>query len=301
VKRKQILSQIGEVKFIQTIKKLLSSHDPDVLCGIGDDAAVLNLSGKKILFTVDALLEKVHFTWRTTTPYFLGRKSLAVNLSDIAAMGGKPRWAVVSLALPPRTKLETVREFYRGLRDCSRDFGVEIVGGDTDHSPDGWKITVALIGEAKNVVYRKGAKVGDWVWVTGEIGRVAARQNPTPRVREGQALGICSCASSMIDVSDGLLLDLEHLCEASGVGAKIYANQIPLKNTSLELALTGGEDYELLFTAPLQNKNKIQKLFKRLGTPVTPIGEIVSKREKIRVLDRKGKIIEMRRKGYTHF
>src|SRR5262249_25442548 len=121
------LSQIGEARILHEIARILKTNDPAVLCGAGDDAAVLQLGNKKILFTIDALLEAVHFDWNTTSPYLLGRKSLSVNLSDVAAMGGRPRWALVSLALPSRARMDTLREFYRGLKDCSRKFGVEIV------------------------------------------------------------------------------------------------------------------------------------------------------------------------------
>jgi thiamine-monophosphate kinase len=338
------LSQIGEARIIREIAKILKTQDPDVLCGIGDDAAVLQLGNKKILFTVDALLEAVHFDWSYSSPYLLGRKSLSVNLSDVAAMGGRPRWALVSLALPSRARMKTLMEFYRGLRDCGREFGVEIVGGDTDRSAEGrWKITVAVIGEAEKVLYRKGARVGDGIWVTGSLGRSAlgfeilrrglnrkksfarwaspkilqsfieAHLNPVPRVREGFRLAQSSCATSLIDVSDGLLLDLERICSASGVGARIEADSIPwapqfyelcsrIRVSPLSLALSGGEDYELLFTAPPEKKEKLIKLlFEGLGPRPICIGEVVSAKKGIEVVDEKGKAVKTGKKGYHHF
>ena len=139
------LKKLGELKLIEKVKQIFSASSPDVLCGIGDDTAVLKFGNKKLLFTIDALLEKVHFNWKWTNPYLLGRKSLSVNLSDIAAMGGVPLFAVISLAIPPHEKVEKVLEFYRGLKSCARQFKVKIVGGDTDRSLSGWKITIALI------------------------------------------------------------------------------------------------------------------------------------------------------------
>ncbi len=294
------ISQMGESGFIQEISKILKRKTPQVLCGLGDDAAVLRFANQKILFTTDALLEGVHFDWRYCRAFLLGRKALSVNLSDIAAMGGKPKWAVISLAVPPNTSLKILREFYLGLQSCAREFDVEIVGGDTDQSKNGWKITVALIGEASHPIYRSGAKVGDEIWVTGCLGK--SIQNPVPRVQEGQALAKHHLASSLIDISDGFLLDLEHLCKASRVGAQVYAEKIPkLSQISLEKALTRGEDYELIFTASPKRRKKLEKIFGRFETKLTCVGEVILKKNGVIVLDQKGQAIKISKKGYSHF
>ena len=329
------LSQIGEIKLIQKIAQILKTKDPSVLRGIGDDAAVVKIGNKKLLLTTDALLESVHFDWQSADPYLLGRKSLAVNLSDIAAMGGVPRWALVSIAVPSRETLKRVLEFHRGLKSIAGEFGVSIVGGDTDRSPEGWKITIALAGEVDRPVERSGARVGDEIWVTGFLGSsalglellkkkmrvhgagiekkfISAHLNPLPRVKEGRLLSNEKLATSLIDVSDGLLLDLGHLCEASRVGASISLHRVPLPKGFLELckklgkdpyvlALSGGEDYELLFTALPGQSEKVRNAFRKLRTPVTCIGEIVSRREGVRVFGEKGRPIKIAKKGYQHF
>jgi thiamine-monophosphate kinase len=331
----KILSQIGEQKLIQEISKILNSKNPSVLCGIGDDAAVLRFGNKKLLLTTDALLESVHFDWQNADPFLLGRKSLAVNLSDIAAMGGKPLWALVSIALPSRESIKKVANFHRGLKSMAQEYGVSIVGGDTDRSPDGWKITVTVVGEADRPLLRSGARVGDGVWVTGclgssalgwellkkeagsrklEVGKkfLSAHLNPKPRVREGLILSMERLATSLIDVSDGLHLDLTRLCEVSRVGARLSLEQIPLAKGFLALckkvrkdpyalALTGGEDYELLFTAPSGKGEKIRSAFRKLRTPVTCIGEVVPRKEGVRVLNEKWHPVKITKKGYQHF
>ena len=330
------LSQIGESRLIHDISKILKPRDPSVVRGIGDDAAVLKFGNKILLLTTDALLESVHFDWRYTDPYRLGRKSLAVNLSDIAAMGGRPRWAVLSIALPPRASLKSVREFHRGVKAIADEFGVSIVGGDTDRSLDGWKITVTLVGEVERPIYRRGAKPGDQIWVTGFLGCsalgrellrrggrrqevggrrgrkfIVAHLDPFPRVREGQMLAKEKFATSLIDVSDGLLLDLEHLCQASKLGARISWDQVPLASGYLPLceemrkdpralALSGGEDYELLFTALPKDEETIRQQFRRLGTKVSCLGEIV-RGEGVRILDEKHRPLKIKRKGFEHF
>ncbi len=343
---KKTIDTLGETRLIRELSHLLPTNSSDLLLGIGDDTAVIRFGNKNLLFTTDALLENVHFDWRYTDPYLLGRKSLSVNLSDIAAMGGIPRWAVISLALPSKTSWHALRRFYEGLSACAKEFGVGMVGGDTDRSKGGWKITIAIIGEARHPICRSGAKAKDQIWVTGDLGASAlalkllshasffrkredqkkkkprapvsnneflkTHFDPAPRVLEGQAISQQKLATSMTDVSDGLLLDLEHLCTESKVGAKIRADLIPLKKShkdlahsmklnSLELALSGGEDYELLFTARPENHQKIKRTFEKLKTPVHCIGEMVSKPKSIQVIDKNGKRIEMNKKGYLHF
>ncbi len=338
-KKKLKLSEIGELNFIEKIKKVFSTSASHILCGIGDDTAVLKFGNRNLLFTTDALLEKIHFDWKYTNPYLLGRKSLSVNLSDIAAMGGKPRFAVISLAIPANESLQKIEKFYLGIRDCAKQYKTSMVGGDTDRSKDGWKITIALIGEVKKPVYRSGAKIGDQIWVTGHPGFSAlglnllrahllspslqrrglgggqfteVHQNPTPRIKEGKILSEKNLTSAMIDISDGLLLDLQQICSASKVGAKIYSDALPLsevfKSTSkklkldpIQLALTGGEDYELLFTSPQKNEKNLVRTFKKLKTSLHCIGKITPQNQGVKVIDARGNEIKFKQKGFSHF
>ena len=356
---------LNEKEIVEVCSSIFASKNKSVLQGIGDDAAVLKFGNRKLLATTDSLQEKIHFDWKYTSPYFLGRKALAVNLSDIAAMGGKPLWALLSIAIPSfthagrgdatggphfcqsasggpnlgvrsgRTRSRILNDFFRGLQSCAKEFGVSIVGGDTDHSLKDWKITITLLGEVENPICRKGAKVGDDIWVTGFLGCSAlgleilrkseacfaltkdnkkfieAHLNPPPRVLVGGVLSKNKLAHAMIDVSDGLLLDLERLCEASKVGAEIEWENIPLSSGFVELcqdlkknpkvlALSGGEDYELLFTAPVRNRKKIESLLKKTKTPICRVGKIISGK-KVRVLDKKQNEIILNKKGYSHF
>ncbi len=293
-----------EKNLIQFSSRIFSNKKKDVLMGIGDDAAVLKFGDKKLLITTDSLQEHIHFEWKNTSPFLLGRKSLAVNLSDIAAMGGKPLWAVISIAIPTpflqrRGQGEVIQEFYRGLQSSAKEFGVSIVGGDTDHSKKDWKITITLLGEVKYPIYRSGAKRGDDLWVTGFLG--AAPKNPIPRVREGILLSQKKLAHAMVDISDGFLLDLEHLCEASSCGAQVSASALPVDKKSLSFALSRGEDYELLFATSPKKRNEILKVFRSIKTKVSRVGKFVSKSKGVFVVDSHGQKMKFSRKGYQHF
>lgn len=323
----------NEQDLIASFAKRHRSQDPKVLCGIGDDAAVLKFQGK-LLATSDALQEKIHFDWNYTSPYLLGRKSLSVNLSDIAAMGGKPLWALVTLAIPQSEKLSRIEEFQKGLQQIAKEHGVQVVGGDTDHSVTGWKISITLLGEAAKPVYRHTARAGDDLWLSGFLGysalgleclrkkRLSMKEKQTPfikthlnppaRVAEGFALSKSNSVHAMIDVSDGLILDLERMCKASKKGAEIQLQDLPrakifldlcktLKKNPDTLMLSGGEDYELLFTASPQKRSKIQSLFAKLKTPVHRIGKITAHAQKIQILDAENKPIPLSKKGYSHF
>ncbi len=315
-----LLKQIGEQKLHRLLKTWAGVSKFPVKKGIGDDAAVLEWGSKKILLTTDSLEEKLHFDFRYTSPILLGQKALSVNLSDIAAMGGTPNVALLALSIPPRAPLQQLKEFYKGFLQQAKKFQVQLVGGDLDASPKGWRINVTLMGETIRPVYRSGAKLGDEIWVTGELGNSAmglkllqqkkkaiqnfkrAHLSPNPRVKEGMALSEKKLAHAMIDVSDGLLLDLERLCEASQVGAEIDAELIPRHSSCpLNFALAGGEDYELLFTASSRNAEKIQKIFRNLRTPVSKIGKIVDRKNKVRVLNAQKKPLRFQTKGFCHF
>lgn len=289
---------LTEKKLLEFFSRIFYQKKTDILCGIGDDAAVLEFGNKKLLITTDSLQEHIHFEWKNTSAFLLGRKSLAVNLSDIAAMGGKPLWAVLAVAFPRHEKKNRILDFMKGLQSSAREFGVSIVGGDTDHAKKDWKITITLLGEVKNPVYRRGAKVGDDLWVTGVLGM--APENPCPRIKAGLLLSEKRLAHAMIDISDGFLLDLEHLCKASSCGAQVFASTLPVKKKALAIALSRGEDYELLFSASSQKRKEIEKLFKKNKTPVHRVGKIISGK-KVQVLDENQKEIVFKQKGYSHF
>ncbi len=273
------ISAIGEFALIERIRRMLP-RPHDALLGIGDDCAALRPTvGRDLLLTTDLLVDGVDFTLQTITPFRLGRKAMGVNLSDIAAMGGLPRAALVTLAIPPDEDIEFVDELYRGLREEGAQFAVEVIGGDLSASST-LMIGVTLVGEveAGRAITRSGARPGEQIWVTGRLGAAAAglmalkagfrllddqvetpyevsgslreaiRQAierhlcPIPRIREGRALAQAGVASAMIDLSDGLASDLAHLCRESGVSAKIREDQIPVDQAASAIAQRFGQD-----------------------------------------------------------
>lgn len=321
------LGKVGEFGLIESIRKA-APQGRGVRAGIGDDAAWLASGGADLLVTADLLIEKVHFDLRWTSFYALGYKTLAVNLSDIAAMGGVPAYLTLSLAIPARFRSEDIEEFYRGVRALASRSGVSVVGGDTSRA-ERFFVSAALIGRAPyKPVLRSGARSGDDLYVTGTLGdsalglkslkktsRGAAaaylirRHNyPTPRLRAGALLARRRLATAMIDVSDGLLQDLGHICQASGVGAEIREEALPLSPAyrklsggDTALALGGGEDYELLFTARPRARKALAQLKTRLGVRVTRIGRCVDAGEGVKVLDRRGRPRRPSLRGYDHF
>jgi thiamine-monophosphate kinase len=331
------LSEIGEFGFIDRVRQVCDVSVRGVIKGIGDDCAVFRASsGSLMLFTTDMLLEDIHFMRDTITSYQLGRKVIAVNLSDIAAMGGRPLVALISLGIPIQTEVEEILELYRGMRDICTGYGLNIAGGDTVASSDKLVINASVIGEGREneILYRSGANPGDKVYLTGHIGDsiaglkilkneitppggtggyfINAHNEPKPLVEIGAFIATSGLATAMIDLSDGLLSDLGHICEESGVGATISAPAIPLSPelkllaggvgfNSLELALSGGEDYQLLFTAPEKKAQRVEKLFRGHGiSPPSLIGEIVQERG-IRLRKHDGSSEELRPKGFNHF
>ncbi len=300
------LKELGEFGLIGRIATSAGSGD-GVALGIGDDAAaVIPSPGVQTLVTSDMLVEGVHFDLTFTPPLELGRKCLAVNLSDIAAMGGVPRFALLSLAIPPTLSLEFLESFISGFTGCGAEQGVTLIGGDTCSSRSGFVVSVTLLGEqhASRIVRRSGAKTGDRIYVTGTLGdsalglnllrrgerggaAIARHLDPAPRNLAGVALAEKGVATAMIDVSDGLLADLGHLLRLSGVGAELFLKNIPLSTEYLgwisgvsddpySLATAGGEDYELLFTSPPEQDAAVRELAAFLGLPMTVIGEIRS-------------------------
>jgi thiamine-monophosphate kinase len=320
------LEALGEFGLIGLIRRRIQHRSPGTVLGIGDDAAVLAPEGDaELLVTTDMLLEGVHFQRRWGRPRELGRKALAVNVSDIAAMGGHPRHALLGIAIPPDgPSLAEVEAMLAGLEEEAERFGVTLVGGDTCGSRSGLVLAVTLLGRvaAGRALRRSGAKPGDSLWVTGRLGASAAgllalerglrpaagwpadiprpgwlgpgeetaiqaaiqaHLTPVPRLRAGQAL--VGCASGMIDVSDGVASDSGHLATESRVTVRVLATQIPIHpgvlvmarltgREPLELALHGGEDYELLFTAAADPRPVLAAAAPDLQ--VTRIGEVTT-------------------------
>ena len=333
------ISQIGEFGLIERIQHALPTSGHGVLVGIGDDTAVLKVDPARVLLaTCDTQVEGVHFLRDAITPFHLGLKALAINLSDIASTGGTPRFALVSLGLPDDLPVEFVDELYAGLRTESEKFGVNIVGGNTSASRSGVFIDITLLGDAlpENILLRSGAHIGDQIMVTGMLGDAAAgvalllhemltttekyaaiarsrRDTPGPRVLEGQIIGASHIATAMIDISDGLAGDLGHLCESSGVGIRLFSKKLPVaeENRALALAengnewyfaLHGGEDYELLFTAPVdQARSLADQITHQTGTPVSIIGEILPLGEGQQLVLQNGQMIPLRATGWDHF
>ncbi len=246
------VQHLGEFGLIDRIKAFCPSS-ARVIKSIGDDAAVLDYTSKAYqLLTTDMLIEDVHFT-RRMPAQSIGHKALACNISDIAAMGGVPTFAVVSLGIPKTMPLKWVTDFYKGMSFLAQSFKVSIVGGDTVKS-DNIVINIALLGEVakKHLVTRDGAHVGDWVFVTGPLGgslQSGRHLTFTPRLKEARFLVENFKPNAMMDISDGLGGDLNHILKASHVGVELFDEHIPRhKGVNLTQALCDGEDFELVFT-----------------------------------------------------
>jgi thiamine-monophosphate kinase len=280
----------GEFGLIDWIRHRAASH-PRLPVGIGDDTAVLRFpQPADCLVTVDMLMEGVHFTFPPATPAQVGRKALAVNLSDIAAMGGRPLAAVVSVALPRQTAWDLGCELHRGLQALADEFGVALAGGDTNTWDGPLVISVTVLGETLGAgpVLRSGAQVGDWIVATGSFGGSLAGKHLdfTPRVAEAAVLQQRVPLHAMIDVSDGLSADLYHILEESRVGAVLFAEAIPISEaarsaaavdgrTPLEHAFEDGEDFELLFTlAPEAGRELLEH--PPFAAPLSRIGTITA-------------------------
>lgn len=331
------VSEIGELGLIKLLAGIVDSSRDDrvpawkhLRVGIGDDAAAWLCDAPIQLATVDALVQNVHFTPDIMPWYDLGWKALAVNLSDIAGMGGLPRYALVSLALPGDTDVEAVSALYKGMVDLARQHGVAIVGGDTDRSSL-IAVTVTVLGTAESearILRRSEARVGDKIAVTGYLGSAAAGLKmltcrlqfdsestdylrkaflrPDARVTEGRML-VEKGVRAAIDISDGLVSDLRHICQASRVGAIVSADLVPVHpavkdnfgEEALVMALSGGEDYELLFTGSADIINKVRS---EVSCAVTVIGEIVDDAEhRVMLVDGRGKPFNLTKEGWEHF
>lgn len=331
------VSELGEFGLIDVLSQMANkARDKDtvawqqLILGIGDDAAAWWGDASIQLATVDSLIQDVHFTLGMTSWEELGWKALAVNLSDIAAMGGWPRYALVSLALPGDTEVEDVVALYRGMLELARRFGVAIVGGNISRASQ-IVIDVAVLGntkgEAQEILTRSTAKPGEKIAVTGYLGSAAAGLEmltkhlqfdaeataclkkaflqPNPRIVEGQILVDCGVRTA-IDISDGLISDLNHICQASRVGAQVEIECVPIQpvvkasfgERALEMSLSGGEDYELLFTAATEIIDRVKAV---VSCPITVIGETVAKVSGVALIDKAGKLVKMPRVGWEHF
>lgn len=332
--KQENLATLGEFGLISRLTSTVG-EGAGVVTGIGDDAAITALTpGMQLLTSTDMLLEGVHFRRSWHAPYYLGRKSLAVNLSDIAAMGGIPRWALLSLGIPPELPLEVMDGFSSGFLAMAEEHHVTLIGGDTCSSKSGLTISVTIMGEQfpERIVRRSGAQPGDEIWVTGTLGDaalglqllekgtpftieheapVSRLLNPSPRVDVGRMLAESGLVTAMIDISDGILSDFGHIAEMSGVGGIIHINELPLSDElksiikkspvfPWKLPLTGGEDYELCFTVPSEYHEKIDAIVKKSGITATAVG-IVTNSKKVIAFDEKGIPFDHSTTGFNHF
>lgn len=334
------IRQIGEFGLIGRIRTMLEGQAATgVVRGIGDDVAVLDTAGPEyLLATCDTQIEGIHFTREAMTPYRLGRKVVAINVSDIAAMGGTPKWALVSLSIPGETEVAFVEELYRGMREQAALAGVSVVGGNLSGMESGVVVDLTLLGMAvpDRLILRSTARAGDAVLVTGFPGESRAglelvrrpglevspgtRETlldrhlcPQPRLAEGQLLARSGLVSAMIDVSDGVIGDLNHICESSGKGAEIEAESFPVSpalseaaraagSDPLEWILSGGEDYELMFTAdPGSVSGLVKMLHDETGTPCRRVGTITGQSDMMRLRLADGRWVVPSRKGWDHF
>jgi thiamine-monophosphate kinase len=312
LKKNATVRDLGEFGLIGQLHKVLGPTNNSVVVGIGDDCAVLRTHNPDnyLLYTCDPVVEGIHYR-PTASPRKVGWKAMARNLSDIAAMGGVPRWAVVSVGLRRNTSVRWVTQLYAGLQAAARTFGCQIVGGDTTHVTHEQFVVVALLGEVEKtrITLRSGAKVGDSVFVTGALGGSLRGKHLTftPRVNEARWLVANFPVHAMIDTSDGLSSDLQRLVEVSkrGIGFEIHAAEVPIARAargSLAAALTDGEDFELLFTIdPRQVTALRRKWARKFRTELTEIGRVVNSRHKLTLIERDGSKKLLTPAGYDHF
>jgi thiamine-monophosphate kinase len=320
------LKELGERRVISKIRRAFGEPRPDILIGIGDDAALVK-APRSLLLTTDILVEDEDFRRAVHPPCLLGRKALNVNLSDIAAMGGRPLHALVGVAAPGDLEESWLRKFMDGFRSAAREARVALVGGDLSQASK-IMISVTVTGEAKYPVKRNGARPGDVIFVSGTLGDAAqgfrlleegglegkgrgagplirAFLDPVPRLELGALLARRKLASAMIDISDGLSVDLAHICEEGGVGAEVEASRIPISSAlrrfskePLALALNGGEDFELLFTVRQAKIAAVERLPSKFR--LTRIGRVTAG-NKMFLVGPDNKKKALRAGGFEHF
>lgn len=339
--KRQEISSLGEFGLIDRISKRFEKSVPSTIFGIGDDAAVIDGGDEYILTSTDMLIEGPHFNLQYVPLKHLGYKAVAVNVSDIAAMNGRPEQITISLGLSNRFSVEAVDELYEGIRAACKNFNVDLVGGDTTSSPAGLVISISIIGRvAKDkITYRSGAKVNDIICVTGDVGaafmglQVLEREkevflaNPDmqpdiekyeylvgrqlkPEARMDVIFDLDEkkiVPTSMIDVSDGIASELMHICLNSGVGVKIFEDKLPIDSqtyeTAIEMnmdpataALNGGEDYELLFTIPQSDFEKLKN-----HPDIHFIGHTHNDPKQNQLITKQGNVFELKAQGWKHF
>jgi thiamine-monophosphate kinase len=315
--------EISENALIKKLKKF-GKTDSKIIRGIGDDGAVVVMDGGQYVLVQDAMVEHVHFEFSFLDPYYVGKKAIDVNISDVLSMGALPLYYLVTIGVPARIASRDIERLYKGMRDASRQLNVILLGGDTVGS-DTFFIDVSMIGKlaTKKYLGRDKAKVGDLIAVTGYLGEAAyglhllqkgikpkgsARfikrfMDPVSPYGFWKELIKRGITDAMMDISDGLIIDLERMMSESKKGARIYLESVPVpdilrKNSMEELALTGGEDYQLLFTFPPTKLTHIRTL-KDKGHAVFVIGK-VTKGKGVKLFE-KGKEIKLTATGYQHF
>jgi thiamine-monophosphate kinase len=323
--RATTIGDVGEFGFLSRLLPRMRGGS-GVVVGPGQDCAVIRCGGRRYLFTVDAVVEGVHFERGWFSARQLGRKSFLVNASDAAAMGGRPRFCVVSLAVPATYAVRDLTALQAGIVEAASQAGAVVVGGNLTRAQQ-LSVAIALLAEApKRIVTRRGARRGDRIYVTGTLGDAALGcrtlsgetrhraaqpvrrfREPCPRLRAGQILVDSGIAAAMIDVSDGLVQDLGHICQESAVGAVIRTSEVPVSPTyrrvlgvDATLALHGGEDYELLWTVPQRHVKRLARMRRRLGCPISCIGEIVAGRG-VCLIGADGRVVHLNATGYDHF
>ncbi len=324
---------IDELSALRLLKKRFKKVSKNVYLGIGDDAAAVKINPENLLLaTTDSQVEGVHFLKELISPMDLGRKSLAVAVSDIGAMGGVPKFFLSSLGFSKEEDECFLKEMIDGFEKGAEEFKVALIGGNLSAS-DKLFLDITVLGEVEPdiMVNRSGARSGDIIYVSGTVGdsalglrmlKIGMRSekegflisrhiSPQPRLALGRELAQKRLPTSMIDISDGLILDLEHITVENGLGAEIYIDQIPLSpeygarildftQDTYQLALSGGEDYELLFTSPEETREEIIRVSRRLNVKITEIGRVTDKLP-IRVIDSDGREIKVRQRGFIHF
>jgi len=330
-----LVGDIGEFGLIERIRGRKSSQDEDLVVGIGDDCAVVRRGPVLEVLTTDCLVGGTHFEDDWLSMSDIGWKALAVNVSDVAAVGGLPRHALVTLFLPENFSAKQVDDLYSGMEECGEVMGVSVVGGDIVRTVGPFAISVTLSGvcERDQLVLRSGARQDDIIVVSGTLGQASVGmrllqegwssgdalaeecvkrfRRPIPRLNEARTIVQTLLPSSMIDISDGLLSDLWHIMDSSGVGAVLDSDGIPVgdcvmkyfegdREEALSQAMAGGEDYELLFTISSRHEEQLSEVGRGLGVDLTPLGKITAKGRGAKLAGDGGER-ELGRAGFDHF
>ena len=337
------ISESSEFRLIQAIKRQSAGPNlPSLLKGIGDDAAIVQFTkNKDLLISTDLMVEGIHFDLKLTSFQELGYRATCANISDIAAMGGTPRYVLTSVALPPTFSLNNLRSLYRGLLSCCHQYQMRLIGGDTSASKRGVFLGITILGTVgtHEALPRCGAKIGDKIYTTGTLGDswaglrlLSSRRKPskrhlgkrisqflinrhlrpTPRIDIGRWLSTNRLATAAIDLSDGLSGDLTHLCQESGVGALIDETKLPIspqchafacerRLNPISVALEGGEDYELLFTVPAQYQTKLKEIQNNFDVQITSIGTVKPRKFGMRLKSADGSYRPLVQTSYDHF